>query len=175
MGFEVFGLLCGCAGVLLAALVAGSLLRLAVSLANKAVDQHLPVSGGIAEWDWDDWDDEYEAPTRPRRGSKVIPEPGIIKCAALLFVSALVYGLAFVLLMFAAEDFLGPRMRGDAQLVVGLFALPAGDLALTVLLLSMLPTTFWRAAMVTFIYNLMLLGIGLGLGAFWFVLATVLG
>jgi hypothetical protein len=176
MGFAVVGLLCGLGGVLLAALVAGSLLRLAVSVSNRVVGPQTPSPGGIAEWDWDDWDDEYSAPARTRRGSKTIPEPGLGKCTVIVFVTALGYVLGFVLLMFAAEELLGLRVgREDAQLVVALFALPVGDLALCVLLFSMLPTTFWRAAMVTFVYNLILLGVGLGISAFLFVLTALLG
>jgi hypothetical protein len=172
----LLGLVCGCGGVLLAALVAGSLLRLAVSITNKMVSPaRAPASGGIAEWDWDDWDDEYTAPARPRRKTGGIPEPGLVKCMLIVFLSALVYGLAFVLLGFASEELLNLRLRGDAQLVIGLFALPVGALALAVLLCAMLPTSIWRGALVAFVYTFIFIGIGLGLGAVFFVMGIVLG
>ena len=62
-----------------------------------------------------------------------------------------IFGLGFVLTGFAVQE-IGFRMwRDDTKLAVVVLNLPTAGLALTVLLVLSLPTTFWRAAMVAFV------------------------
>jgi hypothetical protein len=175
MGFALVGLVCLCGAAALVVLVAAALLRLSVSITNRMVGPGKVRSGGIAEWDWDDWDDEYASP-RARRKTGAVPEPGLGKCTAIVFGTALVFVLGFILMAFAGEELIGLRMwRDESKLAVAIFAFPVADLALLVLLIALLPTTFWRAAMVVFVHNLVVLGLTLGFGAGVFVLATAIG
>jgi hypothetical protein len=179
MGFELAGLVCGCGGAVAAVLVAASLLRMSVSVTNKFVGpakEKARVSGGVPEWDWDDWDDEYTTPARRQRTKGPIPEPGIITCATITFATAVVFVLGCIVLTVIAEEALGLRMwRDESKLAVVFLNLPVAGLMLTVLMIVMLPTTFWRAAMVTFVYGLVLLAITVFIGAVVFVIGLGLG
>lgn len=172
MGFAVFGLICGCAGGATVLMVAGGLLRLAVNVANRTI---APVKAagkptrrsGIAEWDWDDWDDEgavADEPDRPWRALRAIPEPGTLKSMAIMLVTSLVFVLGYILIGFAAAE-MGFRMwREETQLAVAILNLPIAGLTLTLTLILMLPTRFWRAAMVTFMYGLVVVAFVLFIG-----------
>jgi hypothetical protein len=157
MGTGVGQLCCGCVGVVAILLVAAGLLRLAIFTANRNLGHAKPTaeprSGGIAEWDWDDWDDEQDAePTRPWE-RRAIPEAGTFKCMTIMLMTALVFGFGFVVMGFAAQD-VGFRMhRDETQLAVAILNLPVAGLALTVLLALFLPTNFWRAGMVAFLFG----------------------
>jgi hypothetical protein len=180
------GLLCGCGAAGVVVLMASLLLRLAVALTNrlmgpgaaeKAIERVAPRGGRIAEWDWDDWDDEFEdrgpPPLPLRRRGQAIPEPGVLMCLGVVIVTAFTFGLACVLLIFAAES-MGLRVRREeSQLAVAVAALPVAFLTLSVMLVVGLPTTFWRAAMVAFLYGVILVGLGFGLVAAVFVLRVV--
>lgn len=179
MGGELLGILCVCAGLAGGVLGLAALLRLAAVLANKVVGsvpaEKAPSRGGIAEWDWDDWDEEEEdaRPAFARSRKPAIPEPGILKSVGIVLVTAFAAGLGFVLLGFAAEG-MGLRMgRGDTSFAVALFDLPIVALTLSVMLVASLPTGFWRAAMVTFIYGFLLLGLGLFCAVLIFVLRVL--
>jgi hypothetical protein len=181
MGRELVGLVCGCGGGLAVLLVAALLLRLSVSVANRVIGPaKAPArarAGRIAEWDWDDWDDEdaYPGPADSARGPNVIPEPGIVKCGAIVFLTAFVALLGFVLLGFVAEE-LGLRMRrGDTRTAVAIFDLPVVGLTLSVLLVATLPTTFWRAALVAFLYGLIVVVTGVTIACALFVLRMLVG
>jgi hypothetical protein len=160
------GLVCGCGGLALIALVAAALLRLAVTVTNRLLGQApatVPSSSGIAEWDWDDWDDEYTAPVRTAAAA---PDPGLAKCAVIVVVSVLAFVLGFVLLGIAMENLVGLKMwRDESQLVVAVLDLPITDLVLTAALCVLLPTTFWRAALIAFVYNLIIFVLTLSAGA----------
>ena len=171
------GLLCGIVGLVAFALAAAGLLRFAVVLANRAVGAPAdapppPPIGGIPAWDWDDWDeDEDDAPPpRRRRGGQAIPLPGILKGVGVVLVTAFATGLGAVLLIFALES-QGLRMRQtDTRLAVAVLDLPVAFLTLSVVLLAALPTTFRRAALVAFVFGLLLAGVALTVGsvAFFF-------
>jgi hypothetical protein len=91
----------------------------------------------------------------------------------IVVLSALVTGLGFVLVGFAAEG-LGLRMRREeTRFAVLLLNLPLTGLTLTILLLSMLPTKFWRAAMVAFVYGVLFLAFGTALGVVIYAAAVV--
>ena len=176
MGFALAGVLCACAAAASAVLVAGALLRLAVTLSNRvagpAPARTGAPQGGIPEWDWDDWDDEF-APARKRRAAGPIPHPGMVKACAITFVTAVVFALGFVLTGFAVEE-IGMRMwRGDTKAAVALVNLPVAALAMAVQLVLMLPTTFWRAAMVTFVFGLALFALAALVGCVMFAAAVV--
>ena len=178
MGREIPQLCCGCVGVLAILLVAAGLLRLAIFTTNRSLGHAKatakPRSGRIAEWDWDDWDDEEPLePVRPWRAGKAVPEAGTFKCALVMFLTLLAYGFGFVVMSFAAQD-VGFRMhREETRLAVLILNLPVAGLALTVLLALVLPTNFWRAAMVAFIYGLLVLAFFLVIGALALVFAVV--
>ena len=65
--------------------------------------------------------------------------------------------------------------RDESKLVVAIFNLPVTDLALALFLTVMLPTTFWRAAMIAFVYNLILGALIVSIGAVIFVIAAAIG
>lgn len=181
MGFAFLGVACGCFTAVIVLVVAGALLRLAVALANKVVGPGKPKarSGGIPEWDWDDWDDEpggSDAPVRPPRFAPVIPEPGTVNATVIVFATAVVFGVAFVVLGVLAEELVGLRMwRDESKVLIGLLGFPVAAGAMTLLLVWMLPTTFWRAAMVTFLYGVVILAFLLFVGLVVSALAFVTG
>jgi hypothetical protein len=176
--FDVLGLVCGCGGAVLAALVAASLLRLAVSLTNRfvgAAAEPAGPAGGVAAWDWDDWDDEFAGPAGRRRAAGAISEPGLGRSAAVVVAAALAFGLGFLLVGMVGEALFDLHMwREDTKLFVAAFTLPFGLLALTVLLVAALPTTFRRAARVTFVYGLILAGLAAGLAGAVYAAVAVL-
>ncbi len=179
MGEAFAGLIVGCGGILLILLVGSSLLRLAVSIANRLVGpvkNRVAPSGGIAEWDWDDWDDEYSTPTKRGWSGQdgfAIPEPGFPKCAGILVLTALASAFGFFLLTLAAEA-VGLRPHSDdTQLAILILDLPVASFALTLLLVAMAPTTFWRAAMVAFLYAFIVLGFAVGIGIVVYAVAAI--
>jgi hypothetical protein len=150
--------------VVLVLVAASSLLRVSVAVANKLVAPGRVVErvgsvGQIPEWDWDDWDDEFGAVPRSRRHREpAIPYPGIGLGALITFFTAAVFGFGFIVTGFAAEE-IGFRMwREETKLGVGILNLPLAAVGQMVSLIVLLPTTFWRAAMVTFVYGLIILG-----------------
>ncbi|MBN9117644.1 MAG: hypothetical protein J0I06_00480 [Planctomycetes bacterium] len=174
MGIALVGVICVCGTVVSVLMVASGLLRLAISAANKILGPKAKTQpSGIPEWDWDDWDDEYARPARPWQAGRVIPEAGTLKCMAALLLTALVFGLGFVLTGFAAQD-MGFRMhREETKLAVAVLNLPVAALTLTMLLVGLLPTRFWRAAMVTFVYGLLGLAFVLFVGVIVFAVSVL--
>lgn len=178
MGYA--GLLCSCVGALAVLLVASGLLRLAVTFTNKLLGQRKSkarpeprASGGIPEWDWDDWDDEPLEPVRPWRVEGAIPEPGTLKCMAVLFLTAFVFGFGFLMTGFAVQE-IGFRMhREDTRLAVIVLNLPVAALALALLLAWTLPTNVWRGGLVVFVFGGTIFGFVLLVGAIVFGVATV--
>jgi len=171
------GWLCGCGFIAVALLAGAFVLRLAVSLTNRLVGptaEKVQRRGRVPEWDWDDWDDEdTQYIVQPRE--RAIPEPGLATCAAVMFVTAFAAVLGFVLLSFAAES-VGLRMRrDDTQLAVAIVDLPIVFLTLTVTLVATLPTTFWRGAMIAFVYGFLLFVLVVCIGIALFFLRVVLG
>ncbi len=174
MGFAFIGV-CWCGAALIVVVVAGAFLRLAVLIANRFIQpSKADTHGGVREWDWDDWDDEFDAPAPPPLSKRAIPEPGFFKCMAVVFVAAIISALGFVLIGFAAEAVMGLRMwREETRLAVLILDLPFAFLTLVVLLVPILPTTFWRAAMVAFLYGLLVIIFSLTIGAGLFVFAVL--
>jgi hypothetical protein len=184
MGFALGGLICVCAGLAGGVLGLAALLKLAVVLANRTVgpvaEKEKPLSrGGIAEWDWDDWDDEDEHDnSRPfaqsREWKPAIPEPSVLKSAGIVAVTAFATVLGFVLLSFAAEG-MGLRPgRDETQFALAVVELPVVGFILSALLSALLPTGFWRAAMITFLYGLLLFALAVFFGMAIFVLRAFL-
>jgi hypothetical protein len=181
MGFAFFGLVCGCVGALAVLLVTAGLLRLAVSATNKLLGPGKAkapspsrASGAIPEWDWDDWDDEPLEPVKPWRGQGVIPEPGTFKCMAIMFATALVFVGGCVATGIVLEEVVGLRMwREESKLLVTILNLPVAFGTLTLLLTGTLPTNFWRAGLVAFVFGLVLLAFLLFIGAIVFVVGVV--
>jgi hypothetical protein len=169
----LFGMACALGGGLLVLLVLGALLRLAVSLTNRSLaPARLPAppprSGGIPEWDWDDWDDDGAdgrlEPQRPWRAPRAIPEPGTLKGMSIMLLTSLGCGFTYVMMGFAAQE-LGFRMHRDAtQFAVAVLNLPIGWLMLTTLLSIGLPTRFGRAALAAFVFALVMVGVAMFIG-----------
>jgi hypothetical protein len=178
MGFPIFGAICICVGAGALVLIAAGLLRLAIYATNRMVapGQVKAQAGGIPEWDWDDWDNEgavEDELDRPWRRGPAVPEASTLKCMGIAFLTALTFGLGFVLMGFAAED-LGYQMRRDeTKLVVVVFNLPIAWLALSALLAGLLPTRFGRAALVAFIYGLTIIAFFMLIGIVFFGFAVV--
>ena len=174
MGFAFFGLICGCCGAASILMVASGLLRLAIFATNKIVGPaKAKAPGRIAEWDWDDWDDEITEPVPPWRAGRAIPEAGTFKCMGIVFLTALAFGLGYVLMAFAAQD-IGFRVhRDETKLALVVLNIPVAGLALTVLLAWLLPTGARQAAQVAFVYGLIILAFFALVGAFVFVVATL--
>ena len=152
MGFAFFGLICACCGAGAILMIASGLLRLALFATNKIVGpaKAKARSGGIAEWDWDDWDEgaEIAEPVSPWRAGRVIPEAGVFKCMGIMFLTALASGLGYAVMAFAAQD-IGFRVhRDETKLALVILNLPVAGLALTALLAWLLPTDARRAAQV---------------------------
>lgn len=166
---------CSCGGGLLILLLAVSLLRFAVTIANRFVQ---PAKKEIEDdWgDWGDWDrdDEDDPPAKPK-SKGVIPEPGIGKGMLLLLVATFLSGISFALLGFAVEEYMGLRMRREeTRFFVALLNIPFANLILSFVLSEMLPTTFRRAVIVALVYNLVLLVFGLIVGIPIYLLLTLI-
>ena len=152
-----FGALCGCGAYLLCLALGAAILRGAVALANRIVGPVKTDTFG----NWDDWDsDDEPAYVRSRRrgGKRAIPEPGIGKCILMLFATSLISLVVTYVLAYFAQELLDLRMRGEeSQIAAAVISLPVTFAALTLVLVALLPTTFWRAAMVGFLYYLIIL------------------
>jgi magnesium-transporting ATPase (P-type) len=147
-GATGFGLVLG---FVVALLLGSVMLRTAVRIANRSIGPlKAKRADSFPDWDWDgDLEDE-----EPRHPQKAIPEPGLGKgmmIASTLGVVTVFIGIA--LAVFAdtvAEDL----FEGDEDTQIALlamFTLPLAFVSSTLLLAVMLPTTFWRAALVSFV------------------------
>lgn len=175
-------------GLLLALLVGAALLQLSVAGANRlagggdsasdpAARYYRRARDLDAEWDkltWEEWD-EARTPfdEEPRRASKgVIPKPNLGLGMAVVFLTAAVGLLAFVLLNFALQDAAGRRR--DQSGPAFLLTLPIAYFAMSALLVGFLPTTFRRGLLVALVFALSVLGFCLSVGVLIFVIASVL-
>jgi hypothetical protein len=182
MGFALGGLVCVCAGLAGGVLGLAALLKLAVVLANRtigSVAEKTPSRGGVTEWDWDDWDDEYEHDNsrpfaQPWERKPAIPEPSVLKSAGIVAITSFATVLGFVLLSFAAEGTGLRPGREETQFALAIVELPIVGFILSALLVAMLPTGFWRAAMITFLYGLLLFALAVFFGMVIFVMRAFL-
>ncbi len=165
-----FGLLASCGGLVIALLIGSVVVRGAVSIANWLI-------GPIKTDDfgqWDDWDsDDEPAYSRNRRrgGKKAIPEPGLGTGMLIAFITTIVnLAINFGAMVIMMEAFPGFRRADEsARLALAVLLLPVSFLAMTILIRAMLPTTFWRAAAVTFLcYLIVVATAGLVVGAVYF-------
>ena len=148
-GIACFGLAVGFFVVLL---IGSVILRAAVSIANRSVG---PVKAKVVDPfpDWD-WDDELE--DEPRRSGEAIPEPGLAKGMMITSTIAVLTAFIGVMLRVLTEDLAEAMFGGDDE-VVQIIALvvvttPFSFAGATLLLVAM-PTTFWRSALVAFLYH----------------------
>lgn len=177
-------------GLLLALLVGAALLQLSVAGANRLAGGGDSASDPAsryrsrardldAEWDkltWEEWD-EARTPfdEEPRRTSKgVIPKPNLGLGMAVVFLTAAVGLLAFVLLNFALQDAGSGRRHRDQSGPAFLLTLPIAYFAMSALLVGFLPTTFRRGLLVALVFALSVLGFCLSVGVLIFVIASVL-
>jgi hypothetical protein len=146
----------GSFGLLVVLVLGSALLRAAVSLANTMIDPRKanpePVDP-FADWDWDG-ELEDEKPRRKKK-EKAVPEPGMGK--GMMIASTLGAATAFVAIVLAifgsvvAEDLFEDDEPARIFVLV-LFTLPFSFIGSALLLAAMLPTTFSRGLLVTFIY-----------------------
>jgi|GEM_PF-4346824 len=168
-------------GVLLAVLVGSALLQLSVAGANRlaggspaAPRRARDLESEWDKWDWDEWDDD-RAPfeEEPVRAKGLIPKPNIGVGMAVVFLTAALGVLAFVLINFALIDASGRRHR-DQSAAAFLFTLPIAYFAMSAMLVGFLPTTFRRALLVALVFALSVLAFFLSVGALIFVLSVML-
>lgn len=105
-----------------------------------------------------------DEPDRPWRAPRAVPEPGTLKSMAIMLGTGCAFTIGFILTAAVASEIGFFVDRRGAQFAVTLLNLPVAGLALTVLLTWTLPTRFWRAAMVTFLYGFVALAIVLFMG-----------
>jgi hypothetical protein len=167
-------------GVLLAILVGAALLQLSVAGANRLAGGSpaaRPLFRGRdrdldSDWDkltWEEWDAAREPfDPEPERPKALIPKPHLGIGMAVVFLTAALGLLAFVLINFALED--SGRRRRDQSGPAFLLTLPVAYFAMSVMLVGFLPTTFRRALLVALVFALSLLAFFLCVGALIFVL-----
>jgi hypothetical protein len=169
-------------GLLLALLVGAALLQLSVAGANRLAGD-TPAARGRArardleaewdKWDWDEWDDD-RAPLDggdPDRTNALIPKPNLGVGMAVVFLTAALGVLAFAIINFALIDLDGRRHRNQTGPTF-LLTLPVAYLAMSVLLVGFLPTTFRRALLVALVFALSVLAFFMSVGALIFVIAA---
>ncbi|AMV24380.1 hypothetical protein VT84_08285 [Gemmata sp. SH-PL17] len=160
----------GCGGVLLGLflglLIGSAILRAATALANR-IFKPTKRTDEDTFGQWDDWDSGEPGPGARKNADRTIPEPGIATGMLITFlwgvVHACCYGILGGLMALAFDD-MGARNEWLAPLVLFCFSLPASYLALALLLVVTLPTTFGRAALVAFLNYAIGLGIALVIG-----------
>lgn len=169
-------------GALLAVLVGAALLQLSVAGANRLAggspaarprDRDRDLESEWDKWDWDEWDED-RAPfeDEPVRAKSLIPKPSLGVGMAVVFLTAALGLLAFVLINFALMDLNGRRHR-DQSAAAFLFTLPVAYFAMSAMLVGFLPTTFRRALLVALVFALSLLAFFLSVGALIFVLSVM--
>lgn len=145
-------------GFLVLLLVGSLALRASVAIANRLVGPTKPEApeDEFEEWDWDgELDDE-----RARRTPKAaIPEPGFGKGMMVASTVAVLTALFGVLVALALEA-VDADLNHDEEVAVALtvFTLPFSFFGAALVLMPMLPTTFGRAALVSFVYHTIALG-----------------
>ena len=141
-------------------LVVGAvLLRAAVSIANSCLGDQRPVwqTGGYEEWD--EWEDEEETPRRSSRSrkAKVIPEPGVGQGMIIVFVATIVSLIIGGVLDEATGGIV--NARGDAYIAVVAVVLVLNFLIMSLLLSTMLPTSFGLGSLVSMFFLLICIAI----------------
>src|SRR6476469_6280479 len=121
--------------------IVAALLRGAAALANRTIGPLKNESPIGWDWDADDEDVDFDD------GAPAIPEPGLGRGMAILFLTAVVDLAISLVLAFVLE--LDRQWRGDLiRGAVSLLGLVGGFILLTAFLAGMLPTTAGRAALV---------------------------
>lgn len=172
-------LLVGCGGLVIGGgvgLLMGSiLLRVSVAVANRFPGKSAPPPDEFGQWD--DWDSDDPGPNARPRNERAVPEPSIATGMLVTFVLGVASAVGYLALAFVLGEvfgFDGPD-EGPVLVLLFLFGLPFTGLALTLLLVALVPTTFARAAFVAFVYHL-LVAFGLAaVGAFVVALGFVFG
>jgi hypothetical protein len=151
------GLVCVIAGAgLLGLLMCGALaLRAAVAVANRVVGRPEPkrpawIDSPDDEENWDAWH-EADPPPRPK---KAIPEPAVGRGMAITLAAGGVTSLLVAVLVLALEAvFDDPLEPDEGRVAMAVLTLPLSFVGTALLLTAMLPTTFPRAALVSFAYH----------------------
>jgi hypothetical protein len=125
-------------GIALVVFVGALLLRLAVVIVNRYLGKsksETPIG-----WDWDSDEESLE----PLPESKRIPEPGIIRGMAIVFLAAAAAGVVAVGTANELSRMM-PRRDEEFQFVMYLAWLAVGWVTLTGFVALLLPTTIKRA------------------------------
>ncbi|MCS6866065.1 MAG: hypothetical protein RMJ56_08515 [Gemmataceae bacterium] len=174
---------CSCGALAAALFVAAVLLRLAITFANLFVrPSQLKTApgdnwGDLSQWNWDDWDDDDDEPEKlpPPPRQKAIPQPGIIKSLLMVFLMLIAGSISYACLGFFLGELLELRMRRfETRMLALALNLPFGFLLMCFVLSLLLPTTFWRAAWVAFMYHVILIGFSFLVGVIIFGLIALI-
>lgn len=176
---DIAGVLFGCGvglfGLFVALLIGSVLVRAAVALANRVLRPAEVPPDTFGQWD--DWDSDEPAPKRRKKSARVIPEPSLATGMLVTFLSGLVNPFSIAALAVVAGAQLDDPQGLDELLPFALVALllPVGFALFTLLLRLLLPTTFWRAALVAFFHTLIVVVVALGAGAAVYLAWNALG
>ncbi|MFM8271063.1 MAG: hypothetical protein ACKODX_01895 [Gemmata sp.] len=168
-------LLVGCGGTLLAvaaALLFGALLaRAAVAVANRVRGPEKPQD---PFGQWDDWDSDEPGPRGLTDRGRPIPRPTLAIGVLVTLVSVAAHGAT----VFAGGILFETALNESKELTIlmlAVFGLPLNAVLLATLFTLMLPTTFWRAALVAFFYYLIALGLAIVAAVLIVLAGSVLG
>lgn len=149
------GIVCFAAGLgFVIVLLMGSLFLLAsVGVCNRLVGPPRPAPAEDPYEDWD-WDGEREDERARRTPEKAIPEPGFGKGMMIASTVGMLSALFAVMAagVLEAVDFDINRDE-EVAVAVTVLTLPFSFFAAALVLVPMLPTTFGRAALVSFVYH----------------------
>ncbi len=172
----VFGCGGGLFGLFVVLLIGRALVCMAVALANRVVG---PAPPPDTFGQWDDWDsdDEPAYVKSRRRGTTdgAIPEPGLASGMLITFVAGLINAGGCVACVVFAQAVFDDLDRSDEWILVALalLGLPVTFVVHSFLLVLLLPTTFWRAALVALFHYLILVVIAIvTVGAIYLVLGA---
>jgi hypothetical protein len=165
-----FGIIGAGLGVVVVLLVASTLFRAAVALANSTIGPVKP-NPSLA-WDWEAAEDDEEYKELGRK-LKAIPEPGLGQgMLIMLVVGAVQLVVSFVLTALFELDRRGRRDELEEVLPPILLDVAVGFVVLTGLAASMMPTTARRAALAAFYFYVIAVAlVALIFGLLYFALA----
>ncbi len=173
---------CSCGSVVIVFFVTAAWLRLAITFANLFIRPEKPRKssatddwGDLRQWNWDDWDDDKPEELPPPPRAKAISQPSWAKALVIVFLTLIAETISYLSLGLFVEAFLELRLRRfETRMLVLALNIPFGFLFMCFVLSLMLPTTFWRAAWVAFLFHAILLGFSLVVGVMIVVLIAIL-
>ncbi len=155
------GMLCWPAVILVALFVGSALLRAGIALANRTIGTEKTET--IIGWDWDSEEEDDEIAVK--NDKPPIPEPGVGRGMAIVFLVSLVDVVIGFLLSVLFD---GPAHLQDwpVQVASYLVGLTGGFVVLMGLLAGMLPTSPKRAALAALYTYLIVIGLAILVAGF---------